>query len=122
MTETGKIERCKREARRRVVGNKGWKLAAGYSVHYVPWCGDELLYFSPTALGSMSISGCWRDTKPLSVGSIRSNHIPLQSARSTDSIKKTQKKNPSHTNTSSDQQHDTDVTQKYDADKQAEIH
>lgn len=79
--------RCKRKGRRRVVGNKGWKLAAGYGVHYVPWCGDKLLYFSPTALGSVSISGRWRDTKPHSVGSIRSNHIPLQSALPTDSTK-----------------------------------
>ena len=64
-----------------------WKLAVGHGVHYVPWSGDELLCFSPTALGSMSISGHWRDTKPHSAGNIRSNHIPLQSALSTDSAK-----------------------------------
>lgn len=81
------MERCEREARRRAAGNKGWKLAAGHSVHYVPGSGEELLYFSPTALGSVSISGRWRDTKPHSSGSIRSNHIPLQSALSTDRTK-----------------------------------
>lgn len=81
------MERCEREAQRRAAGNEEWKLAAGHGVYYVPGRGDELLYFSPTTLGSVSISRRWRDTKPHSAGSIRSNHIPPQSAHSADSTK-----------------------------------
>lgn len=41
---------------------------------------DELLYSNPAALGSLSFSRRWRDTKPHSAGSIHSNHIPSQPA------------------------------------------
>lgn len=81
-------------------GRRGVEIGCGARRAYVPGSGDELLYFSPTALGSVSISGRWRDTKPHSAGSIRSNHIPLQPALSTDSTKTNKQKNYlTHTNT-----------------------
>ncbi len=80
-------------------GRRGVEIGCGARRAYVPGSGDELLYFSPTALGSVSISGRWHDTKPHSAGSIRSNHIPPQPALSTDSTKTNKQKNFSHTHT-----------------------
>lgn len=77
------------------------EIGSGARCAYVPGSGDELLYFSPTALGSVSISGRWRDTKTRSAGSIRSNHIPLQRALSTDCMKTNLEKKISQTHTGS---------------------
>lgn len=68
---------------------RGVEIGCGTQHAYFPRSGGEPLFSSPTALGSVSFSGCWRDTKPYSPGSIHSNHIPLQLGLSSGSTKTT---------------------------------
>ena len=72
----------KRNGSEKASSERGVEIGCGTQRAYVHGSGDELLYSSPTALGSVSFSGRRHDTKPHSAGRILSNRIPPQPTHS----------------------------------------